>query len=175
MFYNEQDHDFQQERTGHSPLEVKTKFEQFLRTRVADRFNLGADGRQPLPAAAWCAPCSPVSTLQDLNNTHAVQNLTERSVSLPSCYILCWFLMGASICLLFINTFRSLWSGSLVCQRMFGRWTRRDALLPSRKQLRVDVQDITTFDADLSGLLQDNPSVYLPLVRLNCWLNSGGA
>lgn len=55
----------------------------------------------------------------------------------------------------------------LVCQRLFGRWVRRDALLPSRKQLRVDVQDITTFDADLSGLLQDNPSVYLPLVRLN--------
>ena len=54
MFYNEQDYDFQQERPAHSALEVKTKFVQFLRTRVADRFNLGADGRQPLPAAAWC-------------------------------------------------------------------------------------------------------------------------
>lgn len=58
MFYNEQDYDFQQERPAHSALEVKTKFVQFLRTRVADRFNLGADGRQPLPAAAWCAASS---------------------------------------------------------------------------------------------------------------------
>lgn len=99
VFYNEQDHDFQQERTGHSPLEVKTKFEQFLRTRVADRFNLGADGRQPLPAAAWYAPCSPLSALQDTYNTHAVRNPIQRSVSHPSCYILCWFLMCASICL----------------------------------------------------------------------------
>ena len=42
---------------------------------------------------------------------------------------------------------------------------RREVLLTSRKQLRVDVQDITVFDPELSRLLQDNPSEYLPLVR----------
>lgn len=42
----------------------------------------------------------------------------------------------------------------------------RELLLTSRKQLRVDVQDITVFDPELSRLLQDNPSEYLPLVRL---------
>jgi hypothetical protein len=55
VFYNEQDYDFQQERPAHSPVEVKAKFEQFLRTRTTDRFCIGADGRHPLPAAAWCA------------------------------------------------------------------------------------------------------------------------
>ncbi len=55
MFYNEQDYDFQQERPAHSPVEVKAKFEQFLRTRTTDRFCIGADGRHPLPAAAWWA------------------------------------------------------------------------------------------------------------------------
>jgi len=48
--------------------------------------------------------------------------------------------------------------------RGLSTYWRREALLPSRKQLRVDVQDITAFDADLSNLLQDNPSEYLPLV-----------
>ena len=45
-------------------------------------------------------------------------------------------------------------------------WARREVLLTSRKQLRVDVQDITVFDPELSRLLQDNPSEYLPLVRV---------
>ena len=43
----------------------------------------------------------------------------------------------------------------------------REVLLTSRKQLRVDVQDITVFDPELSRLLQDNPSEYLPLVRFS--------
>jgi len=53
------------------------------------------------------------------------------------------------------------------CALGLSAYWRREALLPSRKQLRVDVQDITAFDADLSNLLQDNPSEYLPLVCMS--------
>ena len=41
----------------------------------------------------------------------------------------------------------------------------RDALNKDAKRLRVDLQDLRAFDADLGDQLERNPTEYLPLVR----------
>ena len=41
----------------------------------------------------------------------------------------------------------------------------RDALNKDAKRLRVDLQDLRVFDADLGDQLERNPTEYLPLVR----------
>jgi len=43
--------------------------------------------------------------------------------------------------------------------------TCRDALNKDAKRLRVDLQDLRVFDADLGDQLERNPTEYLPLVR----------
>ena len=41
-----------------------------------------------------------------------------------------------------------------------------DALNKDAKRLRVDLQDIKAFDAELGDELEKNPAEFLPLVRI---------
>lgn len=47
----------------------------------------------------------------------------------------------------------------------------RDALLENKKFVRVDLQDITNFDPQLGRCITDNPTEYMPVVRLACCLS----